>query len=453
MAVGFALGIVVSRRSAVPALLACGVALALAGAGLRSVHARTALLVVAAVSAGWLLGALYATRAAPVRAMARGFPRCTLDGAISQRSGLGTFVKLDAIRCGAQRASTGEVVMDIGGEPGAQVRAEGWLMPLRGSGFGALRASAGAAAEFRTTEADVDPPNDPLFGSAAAVRAALRAATEDREPVVAGLTRGLAIGETDLIPAADAEAMRRAGLSHLVAVSGTNVTIVLSAIAACARRLSRGARLAACAAGLLFFVTVVGPEPSVLRAAAMGAVGMSALVAGTPSRPLNALALAVIAVLALRPPMVHALGLHLSVAATAGICLWARALEERMPVGPSWLRTAAGVTTAAQVAVAPLLIGAFGEVSLAGLPANLLAAPVVPLATVLGLAAALVGLVWPAAAVALVAVASPGMQWIATVGRVFGGSDAATLTVPRWSAWVVAVAFGLALLRRRLLPL
>ena len=217
------------------------------------------------------------------------------------------------------------------------------------------------------------------------------------DPAKAGLVRGLTIGDTTGIDPATEEEFRRTGLAHLVAVSGSNVAIVLGAVIVTVRRLRPMARTLSCIAALAFYVVIVGPEPSVLRAASMGTIVIVGLVWGHRAEPLHALGLALIALIAIRPGLTSSVGLHLSAAATAGLVLWARPLAEWLerfiPTPVAW---GLGATLAAQVAVAPVMIVVFGEVSLVAPLANVLALPAVAPATVLGLGAAIAGLAWPA---------------------------------------------------------
>lgn len=396
-----------------------------------------------AFSSGAAVTSLHAARAAPVVAVADDYPRCHVSGLVSQRSSIGTFVRLRRATCdGAPLPSGAEVVVgDDLGELGSRIATTGWLTPLEDDGIDAVRRRAGAAASLDASSFRVREPTGLIYRAALAIRTSLRRATDDRAPVTAGLLRGLAIGEIDRLPEMSEEALRGAGLSHLVAVSGTNVTIVLTVVASAVGRISRRVRLGACAGALVLFVAVVGPEPSVLRAAAMGAVGLLAVVAGSRSTPLDALALAIVCVLALWPQMVHSVGLHLSVAATAGICLWADRLQRRWRWGPGWLRSALAVTVSAQVAVAPLLVLVFGELSLTAVAANLLAAPAVAPATVIALAAAIVGLGSSVAARGLIALGAPFADWIAAVGGALGAHDWASASVP--SPLGVVPALGL----------
>ncbi len=253
---------------------------------------------------------------------------------------------------------------------------------------------------------------------------------------------GLTIGDTSRMDPVTEGHLRRAGLTHLVAVSGSNVAIVLGSLMFVAAFAGLRTRLAIATVGLILFVLVTGPEPSVLRAAAMGAIGLAALALGERIPTLHALGLALLCVLALRPGLLTSLGLQLSVAATAGIILWARPLSERLSFLPRPVSLGIGATVAAQVAVAPLLAAGFGEVSVAGLPANLLAMPAVAPATILGFAAAMVGPFWADGAGFIARLAGPFVTLILKVGDGFGGTAWATVPVPS----IVAAAFGVAVI-------
>jgi competence protein ComEC len=258
----------------------------------------------------------------------------------------------------------------------------------------------------------------------------------------AALLRGLAIGDTSEIDPSTVDRFRDSGLAHLLAVSGSNVAIVLAAAAVTVRRSSPTMR-AACAAGcLLLFVLVVGPEPSVLRAGAMGSLALVALVTGRTTEPLAALGVATAAVIVLRPEMVHSAGLHLSVAATAGIVLFGPRLGARLSMLPRPVAVVLGATLAAQVAVAPVVIGTFGELSLVAPLSNLVAAPAVAPATVLSLGAALLYSVWPPLGRLSMALAEPFGAWILWVADRTGSVPGAAVTVSRWVAIVVALPVG-----------
>src|SRR5262249_1718303 len=101
------------------------------------------------------------------------------------------------------------------------------------------------------------------------------------------------------------------------------------------------------------------------------------------------LVLAVIVLLLVDPFLLHSVGFGLSCGATLGIVLLARPIARRLR-GPEWVRDTLGVTAAAQIGVAPVLIPVFGTMPLVALPANLLAVPLAGPLTMWGLAAGVV---------------------------------------------------------------
>ena len=208
----------------------------------------------------------------------------------------------------------------------------------------------------------------------------------------AGLVPGLAVGDTSIVsPTLDA-AMKEASLSHLTAVSGANCALVVGIAFALAAVLgaSRGLRVASGLAVLVGFVVLVTPEPSVVRAAAMAAIAMLAVLLGRAGVGIALLATAVTLLLVLDPWLAASLGFALSVAATAALLLCARPLATGLARAmPRPLALALAVPLAAQLACGPLLILIQPTVPAYGVLANLLAGPAAPAATVLGLAACL----------------------------------------------------------------
>ncbi|GAB2627947.1 ComEC/Rec2 family competence protein [Nocardioides ginkgobilobae] len=239
---------------------------------------------------------------------------------------------------------------------------------------------------------------DPWWRATAALRASLREAVAHRPAPERVLVPALVAGDDAGLDPAVAEEFRATGLTHLLAVSGTNLTLLLGALLLTARALGvRGrALLVLGLLGVLGFVLLARTEPSVLRAAVMGVVGLLALTRGGGGRAVRSLGVAVLVLLLLDPALAVAPGFALSVLATAGIVLlaprWRDALARWLP---RWLAEAVAVPTAAQLACTPVVAGLSGQVSLVAVAANLLAAPAVGPATVLGLLAGALGLVWP----------------------------------------------------------
>jgi competence protein ComEC len=259
-----------------------------------------------------------------------------------------------------------------------------------------------------------------LQGFAADVRGALRRAADRLPTDEAGLLPGLVVGDTSRLPAKLRADFQLTGLTHLTAVSGANLAIVVGAVLAGCRVGRVGPRLRAVVAGLALagFVVVARPSPSVLRAAVMGLIAISGTVLGRRGNPLPALSGAVLALVLLDPGLARSIGFTLSVLATAGIVVWAPPWGSRLRrILPGSLAELVAIPAAAQLACAPVIAAAFGQVSLVAVPANLLAAIAVAPATLLGALAALAGSVLPPLAAPLVWLAAVPTGWLVLVAH------------------------------------
>lgn len=245
-------------------------------------------------------------------------------------------------------------------------------------------------------------------------------------PVAPGaLVAGLAVGDDSALPPDTAQDMQSAGLSHLSAVSGGNVAIVLGLVLGLAglARLALHWRVVLGLSALVAFVVLVGPQPSVLRSAVMGAVIVLSLLTGGRRAGPSVLAAAVIVLVVVSPDIAVTWGFALSVLATGGLIMLSPAIERllaRWRVTCTWplrLRQGVALTCAAQVATLPALAAMGAFAGWASLPSNLLAEPVVAPITVLGLLAALVAPWWPGAATLLVWVAAIPARWLLWVAH------------------------------------
>jgi competence protein ComEC len=253
------------------------------------------------------------------------------------------------------------------------------------------------------------------------LRSGLRQAAGVLNPEPAGLLPALVVGDTSaMVPTVDAE-FRVAGLTHLIAVSGENVAILCGTVLGLARLARLGPRSAVLVAGLALvgFVVLCRPSPSVLRAAVMGAVMLLALMLGRRRSALPALCAAVLVLLLVDPSLGGDPGFTLSVLATGALVLlapsWVAALCRHG--WPRGIAEALAVPAAAHVVTAPVVAGLSGQVSLVAVLTNLLAAPAVAPATILGVLAAVLATVHLGAAVVVVHLAGPAVAWLMGVGH------------------------------------
>lgn len=293
----------------------------------------------------------------------------------------------------------------------------------------------------------VDGPGG-LVAGADRIRSSLREASSSLSVDARALVPSLVLGDTAAMPEDLRVDMRTTGLTHLAAVSGANVSLVVGAVLAVCQAVGVRRRARPWVAGIavLGFVVVARPDPSVIRAAAMGLVGLLGLVLGRRRSALPALAAAIVALLAWDPWLARAPGFALSVLATAGLLVlapsWGQRLSARLPARLGGLGPALAVPLAAQLACGPIVVLLQGEISAVAVVANLLAAPCVAPTTILGVLAALLGLVWPWGAGLLAALAAIPASAIATIAR--GCADLPWTTIPWPDGTGGAIAVALA---------
>jgi competence protein ComEC len=293
----------------------------------------------------------------------------------------------------------------------------------------------------------------PLARSSEHVRARIRTAATARTPDdVGGLLVGLVTGDTRLLSDDAQQAMRDTSLTHLTAVSGTHVAVLVAGVLGLCTLLRLGAvgRRRAVAVSLLGFAYLTRFEPSVLRAGTMAAVLLLAFARGVPRDARHALAGAVLLLVLVDPLLASTLGLLLSATATAGVLVIAPRVSERLARLrrlPSRVGDLLGVTVGAQVAVLPLLLATFGEVPLASVPANLLAVPPGAAAAGLGFLAAAVSVVHTGAGEVLFLVAGVPARLVLLASERLAGLGGA-VEVDRPLAVVGLVSVGVWLCTR-----
>ncbi len=267
---------------------------------------------------------------------------------------------------------------------------------------------------------------------------------DDRHALFTGLSYGDDRYQSPVV----SDDFRAAGLTHLLAVSGQNVAFVLILARPLIERFDYRGRWILTLGVIAFFALVTRFEPSVLRATVMAAIAATATLLGRDASSRRVLALAVALLVLVDPLLVHSVAFRLSVAASAGIILWAPRLAERLP-GPRLLGEALAVTVSAQLAVSPLLIATFGGVPVASLPANLLAAPVAGPIMMWSLSAGVVaGLMGGPLAHAIHWPTNLGIGWIEAVAGWAASARLGELRAPHLVAVVIGtVAWWLA--RRR----
>ncbi|WP_193776880.1 ComEC/Rec2 family competence protein [Nocardia farcinica] len=362
------------------------------------------------------------------------------------RTGAGAGRSRWVVRAELREFRRGDAVVRGGGAVVVLASGPAWaeVVPGQATAFRA-RVQAPRSRDLTVAVLIADGPPVPVGAlpwwqrAASAVRAGLAgAAGRALSTDAAGLLPALVLGDTSRLPDPVRSHFEVAGLQHLCVVSGANFTIVLTVVLGAARRLGLSPRsaVAVAAAALVMFVVVARPDPSVLRAAAMGVVTLAAVTTGRRKQALPALCAAVIGLLLYRPELAVSAGFSLSVLATGALILlapsWADWLRER-----GWWQLPAeivAVSAAAFTVTVPLLVALTGRVSLVAVAANVLVAPVIAPVTIIGAAAAAVAWFWSPLAEVVLHLAIPPLWWLLTVAGRAAAWPGAVLSVPGGAA-------------------
>jgi competence protein ComEC len=371
---------------------------------------------------------------ATVEVTVTGDPHLLAATGVAGASRVAVDAKLNQVIAGGRRYTGGGAVLVLAPAapwldilPGQRVRLDARLLrPLNDP------------LSVATISSDDDPQllgRPPWWQRAAGVvRSSLRQASTGLPEQPRGLLPGLVDGDTSQLDPVLAQRFRTAGLTHLVAVSGTNCAIVIGTVLLVLRRVRAGPLLSA-AVGAVFlvgFVVVARPSPSVLRAAMMAAIALVALATGRQREAVPLLSAAVLVLLLWNPELAEDAGFTMSALATAALLLvapgWAAALRRRHV--PVVIAESLAVAAAAHVVTAPVIAALSGRISLVSIPANMLAEPVVAAATLLGFGAAIVAPFSLTVGSGLAQLAGVPCRWLVWVGNYFGSLPGATVPWP-----------------------
>jgi competence protein ComEC len=321
--------------------------------------------------------------------------------------------------------------------PSSRVRAFGRLSePQRMDGTAAVISARGRPILLHGPSA--------IQREATGLRAGLHDAVSALGPAERGLVPGIVVGDTSQMSEELSEQFKRAGLTHLLAVSGANLMILVGFLLGLARVVGIRGRLPALLAlgSIVGFVILARPQPSVLRAAVMAVIVIVATLTGRQRAGLSSLCVAVCLLVLVDPWLARSYGFGLSVLATGGILVlaprWADRLSGRAersdgaPPGTvgrlrGLFAESLAVPAAAQVACLPVLVMLAGQVSLTAVFANMFAAPAVAPTTILGLLTAVTAPASQSGAVFLGHLAGVPASWIVRVAALFADLPGAAL--------------------------
>ena len=265
------------------------------------------------------------------------------------------------------------------------------------------------------------------------------------------LLPGLILGDTRNQSLALSQDMKNSGLTHLTAVSGGNIAILLLAIIWLSQkfRFTIKKQIVTGLFTLIIFALLVRTEPSVVRASLMGAISLLGLFTGTRRHGISALVTTICIALLVDPNLAVSWGFCLSVFATAGLLVFTRPfankISELVPRIPESLSVLIAVALSAQISTAGLIAGFSGQITLWSIPANLLASPVIPFVTILGYLSLVFSNFYTPFAYLFGYLAAFFANWIGFLAHYFASNETSIIHVPKGIIGFLLISFIMAL--------
>jgi competence protein ComEC len=252
---------------------------------------------------------------------------------------------------------------------------------------------------------------NPIYAELLTFKNALRQSTRRIMPAPeSALLNGILIGDDNDMPTALVESFRKTGTSHIVAISGFNVSIVIALVVPALSRLINKRRAALVAIpAIIAYTLLVGASASVVRASIMAIIALIGQALWRRGFTLNSLAAAAFFMLAYDPDTLFDGGFQLSVMATLGLVLYADRLQDaiqrwlNLRLRSEWAEKITNIladilliTLAAQITTLPLILVNFRTFSNVALFTNALVLPIQPLVMIVGGIASFSGVLAPA---------------------------------------------------------
>ena len=393
------------------------------------------LIVIAGFLAGSLRGSLFAQDLGALDADIG--KNISITGSITQdpviTNGSNVWqVQLDSLRVGGGSV-TGNAYATVVSD---EVLKRGDIVTISGKaapGFGTFQISL-----YRANLLHVLRPNNPFLAARDSFAEAVRRAMPEPE---ASLGLGFVVGQKSALPTDLSEQLKTVGLTHIVVASGYNLTILVRFARRLLARRSRYLALAGSLTLVIGFVLVSGFSASMNRAAIVTVLSLLAWYYGRKFHPIQ-LILYVAAASALMNPLYvwGDLGWLLSFAAFTGVLVVAPIISKALhkkDTEPGATSQLVIETLSAELMTLPIIIVSFGYIPVLALLANILVAPIIPVAMLLTFIAGVVGWLAPS----LIILALPANILIAYVVAIVGW-----LSSPEWARLPVTVSLTVGLL-------
>lgn len=257
---------------------------------------------------------------------------------------------------------------------------------------------------------------------------------------------GYLVGQRRALPADLVTALQVAGLTHIVAASGYNLTILVRLTRRLFAKISKYLAALSASAMIVASIAVTGMSPSMTRAGIVAGLSLAAWNYGRKFHPVTLLFLAIAITVLINPSYTWGdLGWQLSFAAFAGVMIVAP-LIQRYFFGdekPGTIRQILGETISAQLVTAPILIISFGQLSNVAIVSNLIILPFVPITMLLTFILGVGSLVFPVSIASIIALPA---TWILEY-MVYVTQHLASLpwamSLLNISWWIAAICYGL----------
>ena len=212
----------------------------------------------------------------------------------------------------------------------------------------------------------------------------------------AAFIAGTLIGSRSSLPKSLQDLLSNVGLSHVIAVSGYNLTILVALLSSVFGKKWRWGGLVVSLWVILGFVMVSGANAAIVRAGIMSTVFLIARFYGKRVNLIVCMALTGVMMVAINPAnLLSDIGWQLSFASLFGIATLGPKFEQILPTRPSWLNEVLSVTLSAQLATAGIIAYNFGSLSLIAPLANCIVMPTIPVIMAYGTFVAFLGVIIP----------------------------------------------------------
>ncbi|MDY6901855.1 MAG: ComEC/Rec2 family competence protein [Cyanobacteriota bacterium] len=235
----------------------------------------------------------------------------------------------------------------------------------------------------------------------------------------------------------------QAGLAHSIAASGFHVSLILGLVLGFTKRFTRKTQFICGCLALIFFLSLTGLQPSVIRAVIMGFAALIAIGLERKVKQLGSLIVAATLILLFNPLWIWDLGFQLSFLATLGLILTVPAITKRLGWLPPTIASLIAVPLAATIWTLPLQLYVFGVVPSYGILLNIIVTPLISVISIGGIISAVAALIFPFAGSTLASVLHYPTDLLIKIVEFFSDLPGNSVAIGRITIWQVIIIYGL----------